>query len=669
MDTPKGDLDKSGEITGPGKIVIPNNFVYPWGTTEQYPSGDEDNSAHEYRECSNKGKCRRDRGICQCYTGYEGSACQRATCPNDCSNRGTCQTIGEMAKKDHNNVYELWDADTTMGCVCDDGYTGPDCSERLCKVGQDPLYTRDSRTPRYSNFTYQIYSLDTGNTLSGYYNIVFFDAYGKHWVSGRIRTTDKCEQIVYTLEKLPNDVIPDNSVACYIENDVDANGQNAVSDPITDANMFVHEKVTLAFSKNPGKLKQLDITWYTDGKKPTLYTNEEAQTAQTLGYHVYANGFIGERVDMVPDRCDDVTVTLAAGTHTHYLDGLDRLEAKLLKRCLGDVDANNANNMENYNWDYGTLYNPHLIKLLDVTMETFTKVVDVEGNIDYVETYKNYPKTQLCNPTNIEETLGTDADGVGYCSSIKPASFYAVLIYDDADVNPFRIFTRPAEDYGTATEFAVFTTRGHLQLVTPHAAVFNVMSSYSNQQMIKGYYSKTLHITNTTGIHADYFGNMDCETQTVGENGLLDCLNKNDYVMFLSINASTEHIFADASSNPIYPNIYQIQRIHRAEKSYLNDPGPIIGTSIAGSEKVRLSMEVDYGVNHLMKYSAGWNVIVSDTSARVYKFYPDDSTLHGGYDYAIECSGRGVCDRSTGICDCFSGYTMDNCDTISGSFQ
>lgn len=32
-----------------------------------------------------------------------------------------------------------WDAEKITGCVCDPGYTGPSCIERLCPVGDDPL--------------------------------------------------------------------------------------------------------------------------------------------------------------------------------------------------------------------------------------------------------------------------------------------------------------------------------------------------------------------------------------------------------------------------------------------------------------------------------------------------------------------------------------------------
>lgn len=58
----------------------------------------EENTAHVVMECSNVGVCNRVTGSCSCPSGYTGSACQRLACPNDCSGRGTCATLGQVRK-------------------------------------------------------------------------------------------------------------------------------------------------------------------------------------------------------------------------------------------------------------------------------------------------------------------------------------------------------------------------------------------------------------------------------------------------------------------------------------------------------------------------------------------------------------------------------------------
>ncbi|KAL7541839.1 hypothetical protein ACHAXR_011265 [Thalassiosira sp. AJA248-18] len=129
-----------------------------------------DDTAHQSAECSNRGKCDRNTGQCLCETMYEGSACERLACPNDCSGRGRCLSAKALARmqdpgiqrkssgctstdicdadcsnRDYSacsavNVYETpWEADQFFGCLCDAGYAGYDCSIRTCATGDDPL--------------------------------------------------------------------------------------------------------------------------------------------------------------------------------------------------------------------------------------------------------------------------------------------------------------------------------------------------------------------------------------------------------------------------------------------------------------------------------------------------------------------------------------------------
>lgn len=101
--------------------------------------------AHQPAECSAMGRCDRSTGVCTCESGFEGVACERLTCPNACSGNGRCISMRDAAvlQDDRNffvsTTYTLWDADKIMGCQCDPGYTGMDCSQRECPKGDDPL--------------------------------------------------------------------------------------------------------------------------------------------------------------------------------------------------------------------------------------------------------------------------------------------------------------------------------------------------------------------------------------------------------------------------------------------------------------------------------------------------------------------------------------------------
>ena len=95
------------------------------------------NDLHPIMECSNAGRCNTATGACLCFPGREGVACERATCPMDCSGQGICFTQKQIAE-DNGRVYDTpWDADKSVACVCDVGYRGLDCSQVECPSRKD----------------------------------------------------------------------------------------------------------------------------------------------------------------------------------------------------------------------------------------------------------------------------------------------------------------------------------------------------------------------------------------------------------------------------------------------------------------------------------------------------------------------------------------------------
>lgn len=52
----------------------------------------------------------------------------------------------------------------------------------------------------------------------------------------------------------------------------------------------------------------------------------------------------------------------------------------------------------------------------------------------------------------------------------------------------------------------------------------------------------------------------------------------------------------------------------------------------------------------------------ASSSGKAYKVVWDKADATN-FEYATQCSNRGTCDYSTGLCQCFTGYSNDNCDT------
>lgn len=102
----------------------------------------------EVADCSGHGDCL--DGLCKCFPGYKGGACEEVDCIDpDCSGHGVCLNGQCLCKKGWKSIdcsepdqealrclpdcsnHGHFDIDKQR-CVCDDPWSGPDCSQERC---------------------------------------------------------------------------------------------------------------------------------------------------------------------------------------------------------------------------------------------------------------------------------------------------------------------------------------------------------------------------------------------------------------------------------------------------------------------------------------------------------------------------------------------------------
>jgi len=545
-----------------------------------------------------------------------------------------------LALSDNGNPYRLWDQHKTLGCKCDAGYSGPDCSLRVCKYGTDPLYSDDVRNVRNPTFTYQINTAGAADSVSGNYSIIFYDRTGEDWQTAPIAIAATCPDVITALEALPNKVVPPGSVLCYrhASNAAAVTGAAVVPKlPVPNtgfdtllaspsAGFKAYAKYTISFTGNPGKLKQPQINLYLDGSRPTLTSTENPSTVNT---YTYINGFGPEDQDFAPDQCPiQVTIT---GTGPYLITPATDADIITFKKCLGDSDGNIGNNREVYNWDYGAgasgSGSPHLIKLVDATQDLSATVFgDVTNSNTFDASKQELSKTKLCR------------DGSASCNSPNPPGFYAVVYWDDsAGVKKFKLVSNPGAIYSVTTQkFNVFTSQSWLKLISSATYTYGGTAANSGAAEVSGPAGSS---DISIAARADGFSNVvytatdiSCETDPTKITSNT-CIEKGDYIMIFDVTT--------VSLNPEFLNIYQVQKIE------ITPPKVNVGR--------RYKITLDYGVNANYVNANG-----ATGKANIYKL----STVNT-YKYVDQCSGRGICDTSMGTCSCFKGYTMDNCNTQS----
>jgi len=700
VDTPKGDLDGSADaLSGPSQNVVSGSMVYPHGTTEQYPymadsAGTQlTNTGHAYAECGNKGICDRGSGECECFPGYAGAGCQKATCADPtCCGHGICMNAQNLAAQDHDNVYNLWDAEVGFSCLCEPGYSGPTCASKMCKYGIDPLYYDDdvmavrAPTARVSfsvgNLTGSVREISPSpkTFLEGTYAIKFYDAFGEDYETAPLAVGAKCDEVVAALEGMANNVVPKHGVSCTMA------GYTTTAQPEqgkkTGGSGLQTVAYDLVFEENPGDLKPIEVNAYLDGERPTVYLADGNSTDQefNVDIDVFPNwkGISGEFVDYFPSICHGVQIQVAktpkeertlGAAFTDSNNGLSADEEKLLKACLGDADGNADNNVEVYNWDYGTpnsTTTPHIVKLAP-TDDSKSGMYDA-GTFNLVW-YGN---------ANGDQSLGTDKfyfSGLPTSDTSKkfavfPTSGTATVLATGFAHSSIPNMEHPAGGFDPANSTAVTArfSRGTTTVYTsydtscPEAGIDHGNKEINiNACLSKG--DKVFLFNNRVDADGNTgYGDEDIGTAGDETPGLTDAEVEQ------SATAGNMYEVVKVGVNPMSANTATTEdRYYFVVDKVINWNGAATAarsTSRDANDRTATGNGQDpfeqIWMSHLNLPSVGVTMAQKVGLQMIVKF---DTSGAESYEYVAQCSGRGLCNE--GNCECFAGYTGDNCNLQS----
>jgi len=302
-----------------------------------------------------------------------------------------------------------------------------------------------------------------------------------------------------------------------------------------------------------------------------------------------------------------------------YLDDLTTTEMKLLKKCLGDSDGFVSNNVEVYDWDYGaTMF--------------FTEQYDtwiMSGTPHVIKLVKRVPND--------------DFDG----------GKFALVWYSPKD-DKFYVATKQSD---LISEYAIFVTDGTAERVYLDQ---NKDSAYNaTETAVTAYFTQ---FTNTLYMSFD----ASCET---GLSFVEPCLQKDDLIFITDANwGSSELIVEKAESvrffgggSPVSygegfadtTDLYTITKIWKAEET---------SKSATFTDQYRITVDKNINWDGSKVADPDGDGDLKTGYVQILKFTPAST---GSYTYVSQCSNRGLCNGDDALCECFKGYTNDNCDTQS----
>jgi hypothetical protein len=204
-----------------------------------------------------------------------------------------------------------------------------------------------------------------------------------------------------------------------------------------------------------------------------------------------------------------------------------------------------------------------------------------------------------------------------------------------------------------AGDYWVYATDGVLERIVPSATSTNL---YGASGRVVGVafeeYSSEIEADTIVGCSDGYLG-------------LTDCVEKGDLIVvgFTTLFDEADDSFITISGSPsasdyagMVPDytggLYEVVSVTTKEG--------------ASGSTITVDRPMFYGQAAGAGFAVAGKTVHDDGTTKSYvvplfKFSPLSSSTYPAY--VSECSGRGLCDSESGLCQCFAGYTGGACDT------
>jgi hypothetical protein len=686
-----------------------------------YPS--ETDVAHgKFTECSNMGICDRTNGKCTCKAGFGGPSCDIMLCPTgsglsgsqlSCSNNGRCISLRDVGRKQdyvnyfNSTEYYGWDADMIYGCDCFDGYEGKACERRSCPRGDDPDTTGVSES--------QLIDC-TCTTCNGGLTITYkgeisrpipFDA-SEEVIRRRIMEMTSIEDFYVRIAygnamcttsggvtkvtfRLPHGDVPDISVTAYGTLagtiNVHTNGQWSGIDPHTESARGTRESIECSnrgicdydtgtcscvpgFTHSDGfgnignrgdcgYRNSSGITYYVGDQQFKSYLNNTVDDAymKSLGYSIagttdcpftpFAGICSGHGICNSDKVCN---------CHAGYSGVLcDSISCPQITTWWGDTVGGDVTHLSTS--ECGG------IGTCDGTTGKCYNCGGSTGSFD-----GNGCEILAC-PIGID---GSDCNGNGYCRSMSgltefqyietkiAASYTYANPWDANMIHGCACMRSPAIDGRLNKAY------NETKTMYPNMATEEFFRTNGSERFYRGPYSYAF--TDYTGYACAMAecprGDNPSTRNDKNEIQSIRCTAIGGHFLLSFRENTTLNIGYNDDAATLAWKLEQIYTIHQVDVSFLLSDGitPAPSHSVCtsdGSTYAHIEFLSEHGNLPMMTstvtdlYQSGSGGTVAITSIR-------DGTKED-----VECSGQGLCNYNSGICECLEGYGSSN-TTIHG---